>query len=180
MKNYLSLPTTTNYYWSFSIDRWDGTKWITTGISGSSTLLSYVLPALTTVELPYYIYLLPKSGPNNVTWCNWLRINFTFHLIYGGVRLSVDQTAKLHVHPGDIAGGVVALPYFGSDTRVGIEDVNPVAWYWGAPVSWTGAFDPTDPLHIASVTMGSRIGIDDLNPIAWYWGKAWTNTPPPG
>jgi hypothetical protein len=37
-------------------------------------------------------------------------------------------------------------------------------------------FDPTDPLHIASVTMRNRIGVDDVNPITYYWGKTWTNT----
>jgi hypothetical protein len=180
MNNSLDPQTAIDYYWSFGVDKWNGTRWVASGISGSSTpFTGYSIPALTTLDLPYYVYLLSSSGPNNVTWCNWLRVSFTFHWTREGTSYSADYVVKLHVHPGDIAGAAVALPYFGSDTRVGIDDVNPVSHNWGKHVSWTGTFDPTDTLHMASVTMSSTIGISDVNPIAYYWGKTWNNTPPP-
>ena len=178
MNNLLGSLATIDYHWSFSVDKWDGTQWVATAISGSSApVVGYVIPGLTTVDLPYYVYL---PSPSTVKWGDWLRTSYTFHWTYSSTNYSTDYAGKLHVHPGDIAGLAVALPYFGADQRIGIDDANPVAYNWGKLVSWTGTFDPTDTLHIASITMGSRIGIDDVNPIAYYWGKTWTNAPPPG
>jgi hypothetical protein len=122
---------TIDYHWSFSVDKWNGAQWVASGISGSpAPVVSYFVPALITGDLPYSVYLLPTSGPNAVAWGDCLRINFTFNWTYSGTVHSNYYSAKLHVHLGDIAGAGVTLPYFGSDTHVGIDDVNPVAWYW--------------------------------------------------
>jgi plastocyanin len=179
MSNSLDLPAVIDYHWNFTVDKWDGTQWAATGISGLSTpVAGYSIPALSTVGLPYYVYLLSTSG---VAWGDWLKVNFTFHWTYICTNYSTTYSAKLHVHPGDIAGTTVAFPYLGADLKDGILDVNPIAFNWGVTVSWTGStINPTDQLHRASITMGTRIGISDVNPVAFNWGKTWTNTPPLG
>jgi parallel beta-helix repeat protein len=176
--NSLSSQVTIDYYWSFSVEKWSGTQWISAGISGSTpSVVGLPVPTLTAVDLPYSVYLLSSSA---VGWGDWLRISYTFHWTYSGTSYSIDYSTKLHVHPGDIAGAAaITPPYFGADQHVGIDDVNPVAWYWGKTVSWTGTIDPTDTLHIASISGENRIGVDDINPIAYNWGKTWTNTTPP-
>jgi hypothetical protein len=178
MNNPLASSASINYSWSFSIDKWDGTQWVASGISGSSTLVvGYSIPALSTVGLPYYVYLLSTSG---VAWGDWLKVNFTFHWTYICTNYSTTYSAKLHVHPADIAGNAtIAFPYLGADLKDTILDVNPVAFNWGKTVSWTGTIDPTDTLHRADIDGSGRISITDVNPIAFNWGKTWTNTPPP-
>jgi outer membrane protein assembly factor BamB len=174
MNNSLGSQVNVGYYWSFNVDKWNGTRWIATALAGTSTLVkSYTMPALTRKDLPYYVW-----NSSTLAFGDWFRVRYTFHWNYSGTTYSINCVTKLHVHPGDIAGATVTWPYFGSDRKVTIEDVNPVAYNWGKSVSWTGTFDPTDQLHRASITMGTRIGILDVNPIAYNWGKTWTNTPP--
>jgi len=82
-------------------------------------------------------------------------------------------------YAGAIAGTPATEPYFGGNShRIGISDVNPIAFNWGKSVTWTGLINPTDQLHVASTSGGSRIGISDVNPVAFNWGKTATDTPP--
>jgi plastocyanin len=179
MDNSLSFPAAIDYYWSFSVDRWDGTKWVASGISGSSpTVLNYVIPALATVDLPYYVYVLPSSGPNTVTWNDWLRVNFTFHWTYSSTSYSTDYSAKLHVHPPDIAGGANVAPYYGSDGNVGPPDLGVISPNWKKTV--TGGTDPTSNLARADIDGDNYIGPADLGKLSARWKQTWTNTPPPG
>ena len=184
MVNLFSSQAIIDYYWNFTVDKWNGAQWVAAGISGSSTpVVGYAIPALTTVDLPYYVYLLPMSGPNAVKWGDWLRINHTFHWTYSSTNYSIDYTAKLNVHLGDIAGAAsVTFPYLGADGVVNVLDINPIAFNWKPPkntVAWTGLIDPTDAQHRADINRDGIVNVLDINPIAFKWLKTWTNTPPP-
>jgi hypothetical protein len=143
-------------------------------------ILGYTIPAFTTIDPSIYTFLLPMTGARAVTWGDWLRIRVSFVITYmqNGWGIGVCDE-RLNVHSGDIAGAAsITFPYLGSDQKVGILDVNPIAFNWGLTVSWTGTIDPTDTLHRADIDGSGRIGITDVNLIAFNWGKTWTNTPP--
>jgi hypothetical protein len=181
MSNSLASSATIDYYWNFSVDKWNGAQWVATAISVSSTpVAGYAIPNSTIVDLPYYVYPLPSSGQNAVAWGDWLRISFTFHWTYSGTTYSTDYSAKLNVHPGDIAGTAVTFPYLGADGKIGLADLMAVAFHWNAKVAWTGSINPLDAVHIADIDMSGRIGIVDLMAVAFHWNQQWTNTPPPG
>ena len=176
--NPFSSPASIDYYWSFNIDKWNGEQWVAAGISGSSApVAGYSISALATVDLPYYVYVLPSAGPNAVGWCNWLKISFTFHWTYSSTSYSTAYTAKLHVHPADIAGVAVAFPYLGADGKVGTSDLHVLGVAWGQ--SSVGA-DPTSDLARADFNGDGAVGTKDLNILGVEWGQNWTNTPPPG
>jgi hypothetical protein len=179
MYNSLYAQTIINYSWSFNADKLDGTQWITSGISSSSTLVTdYSIPAHTTMHLPYYVYLLSSSA---VKWGDWLKVSYTFHWTCNSTNYSTSYVAKLNVHPGDTAGGAtVAFPYLGADGKVSTAGLTLLASNWGKSVAWTGTFNPTDGLHRADTAMCGKVGIADLTILARYWGKTWSNTPPLG
>lgn len=171
MRNTLGSPTIIDYYWSFSVDKWDCAQWVASGISGSSTpVSSYSIPALTTLDLPYYAYLLPMAGPNIVVWGDWLRINYTFHWTYSSTNYSTDYTAKLHVHPGDITGGAETFPYLGADGVCDISDAALIGIWWQQSV-------PPAPVNV-DINSDSIIDISDAAIIGINWQKTWINTPP--
>jgi hypothetical protein len=177
MNNPIGWPASINYYWSFSIDKWNGTQWVASGISGSSTpVVGYSIPALSTVGLPYYVYFLPST----LKWCDWLKVNCIFHWAYICANYSTVYSAKLHVHPGDVAGTVTAFPYLGADGINNLLDLNTISFNWNKPVSWTGTFNPLDNLHKGDINGDGIINLLDLNNISLKWGATWTNSPPPG
>lgn len=176
--NPLCSNATVSYYWNFTMDKWNGTAWIASGISGSSTLFGYSIPTLTTVDLPYYVYVLPQSGPNRVAWCNWLRINFTFHWTYGSTTLFITYTTKVHVHPGDITGASVTFPYLGAEGVCDISDAALVGSNWHKTVA--PGTDPTSTRARADINWDGIIDISDAAVIGVNWHKTWTNTPPLG
>jgi hypothetical protein len=181
MNNPNGVQATISYAWNFTVDKWDGVQWVASGISGSSTpVANYVIPAMSTVNLPYYVYLLPSSGPKTVVWGDWLRISYTFQWNYSGAAFASYYSAKLHVHPGDIAGKPIAFPYLGASGKVEIQDLMAVAYNWNKKVTWTGSFDPLDAVHIADIDMSGKVAIQDLMAVAYHWNQQWTNTPPPG
>jgi hypothetical protein len=180
MNNSLSSPVTINYHWNFSADKWNGTQWVAAAISGSSApVLGYTLPANSTVNLPFYVYLLSTS---TVTFGEWLRITYSFNFTHAGISYSADYASKSNVHPADTSGAAVAPPYFGADGKVSTADLTLLARYWGRSVLWTGIFDPTDSLHIADTGMYGKVSTGDLTILAKYWGLkgVWSSTPPPG
>jgi hypothetical protein len=173
--NFFSSNATIDYYWSFSIDEWNGTQWVAAAIGGSSTtVVGYVILGSTTVNLPY-VYLLNQSS---VKWGEWLKVSYTFNWTYNGTNYSTDYTAKLNVHPGDIAGAAVVFPYLGADGVCNLLDVTPIALNWLKKVP-TGT-DPTSPLAIADINGDGVVNILDVMAIALHWLQRWTNTPPPG
>ena len=176
MSNTLGSPALIDYYWSFSVDKWDGTQWVASGISGSSApVVGYVIPGLTAVDLPYYVYLLDSS---TVKWGDWLKISFTFHWTYGSTDYSTDYMAKLHVHPGDIYGATsIIFPYPGADGFCNFKDFTPIQLNWLKAVS--PGTDPASMLARADINGDGIVNLLDINPIAFKWQKTWTNTPPP-
>jgi hypothetical protein len=179
VNNSFCIPVTIDYYWDFSIDKWDGAQWVASGISGSSTpVTGYAIPPFTIVDLPCYVYLLPMSGPNAVAWGDWLRISSTFHWTYSGISYSTGYTAKLHVHPGDIAGTTVAFPYLGANNIVNLMDLGLVTGNWQQPVP--PGTDPLSNLARADMNGNGFINLQDLGLITGNWQATWTNTPPPG
>lgn len=179
MNNPYSSPATIDYYWSFSIDKWNGAAWVASGISGSSTpVAGYTIPPLSTVDLPYYVYLLPMSGPNAVAWGNWLRISYTFHWTYNAISYATDYSTKLHVHPGDIAGTAMTFPYIGADGKCDISDAAPLGSNWQKTVP--PGTNPTIMLARSDITGNGKVDVSDAAIIGANWGKKWTNTPPPG
>jgi hypothetical protein len=171
--NFLSVNTTINYYWSFSAEKWNGTQWVTTGISGSSApVVGYAIPALTTLNLPYYVYVL---NPRMVNWDEWLGINYTFYWMCNGINYSTVYTAELNVHPADIAGAPVIFPYLGADGSVSSSDLYVFGSEWG--LSSVGA-NPTSNLARADIGNYGSIGGEDLYIFGSEWGFSWTNTPP--
>jgi hypothetical protein len=179
LNNTLTVPATVDYYWSFSVDRWNGTQWVATAISGSSTPASYTINALTTVDLPYYVYRLNMSGPNAVAWNEWLNVSFTFHSTYSSTTYSNRYTAELNVHPADITGAAsVAFPYLGADGVVNIKDAALVGAYWGLSVP--SGTDPTSDLARADIGDYGVVNIKDAAIAGAEWGNTWTNTPPTG
>jgi subtilase family serine protease len=177
MNNSLDVPMTINYYWSFGVDRWSGTQWVASGISGSSnTVTGYSIPALTILDLPYYVYHLNLS---TVNWGDWLRISYTFHWTYDGINYSTNYVAKLNVHPGDISGTAsITLPYPGADGIVNLNDLQLIINNWLKSVP-TGA-DPTSAVARADINGDGIINVEDVNFVVLNWLKTWTNTPPPG
>jgi hypothetical protein len=175
--NFLSSNATIDYYWSFSAEKWNGTGWVAVGISGSSTpVTGYVIPALTTMHLPYWVCVLNSS---NEQWGDWLKINFTFHWTYGSNNYSTGYTAKLNVHPGDIAGASsVVFPYLGSDGSANGLDLSVLATSWLQPVP--AGIDPTSGLARADINGDGVVNGLDLAILAGCWLQTWTNTPPPG
>ena len=179
MNNSLGSSATINYYWNFSADKWNGVQWVASGINGSSAVFVSVLPAQSVVDLPYYVYLLPMSGPKAVAWCDWLKINFTFHWTYSGTGLSTNYVTKLHVHPGDISGAAsVTFPYLGAEGVCNIKDTTPISLNWQTVVP--PSTDPTSTLGRADINGDGIVNIKDVTPISLNWQKGWTNTPPPG
>jgi hypothetical protein len=177
MNNTLSVPVAINYYWNFSVEKWNGAQWVASGMSGSTApIVGYAIPALTTVNPPYYVYLLNSS---TVGWNTWLWINYTFHWTYSGASYSNSCTAELNAHPGNVAGASVSFPYLGAGGKVGPLDLMAVAYNWNKKVSWTGNINPLDEVHIASITMGNKVGPADLMAVAFHWSQKWTSTPPP-
>jgi hypothetical protein len=177
VNNSLGSQVAIDFYWSFSVDKWNGTEWVATAITGSSTLVvGYVIPALATVDLRYYVYLLPSSGPNPVAWDDWLRISFTFHWTCSSTNYLINYTGKLHVHPGDIVGATsVAFPYVGADGIVSILDVGPIAANW---LRTSTGVDPLSDLGRADINGDGVVNILDVGPSAVDWLQTWTNTPP--
>jgi outer membrane protein assembly factor BamB len=180
MDNYLNSQATINYTWSFSIDKWNGTQWVATAISGSSApVTGYVIPSLTTMDLPYYVYLLPTSGSNAVKWGDWLKINCTFHWVYDGTDYSIDYSAELSVHPADIGqSSPIAFPYLGSDGTVNLKDLGLITGNWQAHVP--SGTDPTSSLARADINGDGVVNLKDLGLITGNWQAKWTNTPPAG
>ena len=178
MGNFFGSQAMVTYSWSFSAQAWNGSQWFATGLDAGTSSCGSVLPALATVDLPIYVCLL---DPSAVTWNEWLKIEFQFLWTYNGTSYSASYVAKLNVHPADMAGSSsVAFPYFGADGRVSTADLTLLARNWGTSVRWTGAFDPTDEMHLADAGMFGRVSIGDLTMLAVEEGSAWTNTPPPG
>jgi hypothetical protein len=173
MNNTLSTQATVNYYWNFTIHKWNGTQWINAGISGSSTpVAGYSIPALTTVDLPYYVYLLNSS---TVKWGDWLKINFTFHWTYSGNSYSSNYVAELNVHLGDISGAAtVTFPYLGADGDCNLLDVVPIAKYWQKKVPL--GTDPTSMLARADINGDGVVNLNDVTPIALSWLKTWSTS----
>ena len=178
MNNTLGSPIPIDYYWNFSIDKWNGTAWIAAGIDGSSALATdFTIPANAAVDLPYHVYLLPSSGPNEVKWGDWLRINYTFHWTYIGTNYSTEHVAKLHVHPPDIAGAsTVAFPYLRADNIVNVKDTTPISLNWQKIVE--PSTDPASALARADINGDGVVNIKDVTPISLNWQKTWTDTPP--
>jgi outer membrane protein assembly factor BamB len=181
ISNPLGSPVTVNYYWSFNMDKWDGTQWISTGIGGNYPPTPATINIITK-NLTYYVYTLTRC---NVKWGDWLRIRYTFHWAYNSHTYQIDYVTKLNVHPGDIAGvkdpmtAPVTLPYFGADGRVNLGDLFLVAFNWQKTVSWTGKIDPTDALHRADINGSGKIDICDLMAVSFKLKELpWTNTPP--
>jgi hypothetical protein len=174
--NFFSSNATIDYYWSFSADEWNGTQWVVTGISGSSApVVGYVVPALTTTNLPYYVCVL---NPSTVNWDEWLRIDYTFYWTYDGINYSTVYTAELNVHPGDIAGAAsVTFPYLGADGAVTGKDLHILAMYWLHSVP--SGTDPTSDFARADINGDGIVNGLDLHILALSWLKSWTNTPPP-
>lgn len=71
---------------------------------------------------------------------------------YQGLQ-AVDSYTFWSRIPGDING----------DGKVGILDVNPIAFWWAKNV-------PPAPAYI-DLNGDHRIGIQDVNPVAFFWGK---------
>jgi hypothetical protein len=181
--NPFTTPGAIDYYWTYSVQKWSGVQWVATSIIGTSTLVTgYSIPALTTMDLPYSVCVLPMSGPNAVNSGDWLKISFTFSWTYSGTGYSVSYSTKLNVHPADTSGATVAPPYFGADGKVSTGDLTLLARYWGRTVAWTGTFDPTDELHRADTGKYGKVSTGDLTTLAKYWGTkgTWNNNPPPG
>jgi hypothetical protein len=195
MNNTLGSPAAIDYYWSFSIDKWNGAQWVAAGISGSSaTVVGYVIPSLTTLDLPYYVYVLPLSGSNAVGWGDWLRINYAFNCTYSSTNYSTDYVAELNVHPGDIGGSAtVTWPYFASDGYTDIKDISVITSHWHQflppagnpypgstyPIDGPNS-DPGAMLRRADINNDGYIDIRDLSLVTIHWHQQWTNTPPPG
>jgi hypothetical protein len=174
MNNSLSSPASIDYSWTFHVDKWNGTQWVATAISGSTgSVLGYSVAALATVDLPYDVYAL---SPSTLKWSDWLRISFTFHWTYGGTGYSANYVGKLNVHPGDISGDeAITFPYPGADGIANILDIGPIAANWLA--NSTGA-NPLSDLGRADVNGDCVVSILDVGPIAANWLATWTNTPP--
>jgi hypothetical protein len=180
MNNTLSVPVIIDYSWSFSVEKWNGTQWEATAISGSSPPASYAINALTTVDLPYYIYLLNSSGPNAVAWGEWLEISFIFHWTYSsGISYSTSYASELNVHPADVTGaGSVTFPYLGAVGSASGLDLHLLATYWLQSVP--SGTDPTSDLARADIgDFGSVSGLD-LHILAHFWLLSWADTPPTG
>jgi hypothetical protein len=177
VNNSFSSPATIDYYWSFNTDMWNGTQWVASAVNGSSTpVTGYAIPASTTVNLPYYVYVLPMSS---VAWNEWLKISFTFHWTYNDANYSIGYMAKLNVHPGDIAGAAsVTFPYLGADGAVTGKDLHILAMYWLHSVP--SGTDPTSDFARADINGDGIVNGLDLHVLALSWLKSWTNTPPPG
>jgi len=177
VQNLLNSPITIDYLWIFNIDKWNGMQWVATAISGSSTLATgYSIPALSTVDLPYYVYILPMTGPNTVMWGNWLRISYTFYWTCMAADYAVDYAAKLHVHPPDIAGTANTAPYYGADGTVGPPDLGLISPNWKKTVS--PGTDPTSNLAKADIDGDNYVGPSDLGKLSARWKQTWANTPP--
>jgi len=179
--NPFNSMVTINYYWNISLQKWNGTQWLASGISASSApVTGYSLLALTTAKLPCYMFLLPNSGPNAVTSDDWLKVSYSFYWTYNGTNYSASYLEKLNVHPGDTSGAAVVSPYFGSDGKVSTADLTLLAREWGkGNIPWTGTFNPIDDLHRADTGMYGKISTGDLTILARNWGKDWSNSPPP-
>jgi hypothetical protein len=187
MNNSLGSQAIINYYWSFSVEVWNGTQWfiprngthVLIPMSGLSIpFASYAIPNSTIISL-YYVYVLNSSGMNAVSWGEWLKISFTFHWTYSGNSYSTNYAEELNVHPGDIAGAaLVTFPYLGADGVVNINDVFPIATNWLQTVS--PGTNPMSTLARADIIGQGVVNINDVFPIAENWLATWTNTPPPG
>jgi hypothetical protein len=175
MYNPYDFPMTINYSWNFNVDKWNGTQWVTSGISGSSTpVTGYSIPAFTIADLPYYVYVLPKS---DVAWGDWLKISYSFNWTYDGVDYSTSDAVELNVHPGDIAGAAsVTFPYLGANGIVSGADLNLLSLYWGLTVP--SGTDPTSALARADINGDGKVNSADMNQMGSDWGKTWINTPP--
>jgi hypothetical protein len=179
MNNSLGSQVTLNYYWSFCVYKWNGAQWAATGIMTSSTpVTGYVIQALTTKSLPYYVYLLNSSGPNAVAWGNWLKVNYTFHWTYSSTNYLIACVAKLNVHTGDIAGAAVTFPYLGADGHVTLSDLVLIALNWQKTIP--AGTDPTSSLARADINGDGIVNMNDVTAIAQHWMQTWINTPPPG
>jgi outer membrane protein assembly factor BamB len=180
MNNSLGSQETVGYYWSFTVNKWNGTLWVATAITGSSTPVSgYVIQAHTKNNLPYYVYVLNSSGSSSVAWGEWLKVSYAFNWNYSGTNYSIACVAKLNVHPGDIAGAAsVTFPYLGADGVVNINDMFPIATNWLKSVP--AGTNPTSTLARADILGQGIVNINDVTPIAYNWLATWTNTPPPG
>jgi len=176
MNNSLDFGMTINYYWDFSVDKWNGTAWVASGIGGSTTpVTGYSIPPQTTMDLPLNVYLLPTSG---LAWGNWLKISYAFEWTYNSNSYSTSYVAKLNVHPGDIAGAAVAFPYLGADGKVNLVDLSLVTSNYGNTVP--SGTDPTSTLARADINGDGKVNLVDLTYVTGSWLATWTNTPPPG
>jgi len=177
MNNSLSSQETISYYWNFTADKWNGTQWVATGISGSSALAGSTIGALTTVDLPYYVYHLNSSGPNAVAWNEWLEVSFTFHWTYGGTGYSTAYTEELNVHPADVTGAAsVTFPYLGAVGSATGLDLHLLGLYWLQSVP--SGTNPTSALARADIGDFGSVSGEDLHILAQFWLLSWKNTPP--
>jgi hypothetical protein len=175
MDNLLESQAIINYFWSFSVETWNGTQWVPSGMGSGTPVWGDVIPALTTMSLPYYVYTL---DPSSVQWNEWLKLNFEFVWTYNGTNYSTNYTAELNVHPGDIAGAAsVTFPYFGADGKCNLLDVTPIALNWLRTIP--AGTDPTSTLARADINGDGVVNLLDVTYISLNWLKAWTNTPPP-
>jgi hypothetical protein len=138
--------------------------------------MDYPIPANTTVDLPYGVYVLNSSS---VQWGDWLKIGYTFYWTYSSTMYSVAYMAKLNVHPGDVTGAApVTFPYLGATGAETGVDFHLLASEWLDAVP--PGTDPTSDLARADISgVGVVTGLD-FHILARNWLLSWTNTPPPG
>ena len=177
INNSLGSMANIDYYWNFHTDKWNGIQWAATSINGSSSVvIDYAIPANTTVDLPYYVYLLPISGSNAVVWGEWLRISYTFHWVYNSMNYSTSYMAKLNVHPGDIGGASVVFPYPGADGVVNARDLSVLSSAWLQSV--TAGTSPTANVFRSDLNGDGVVNARDLSLFAGNWLLGWSNSPP--
>jgi outer membrane protein assembly factor BamB len=175
LNNSFGSQETVGYYWSFAVDKWNGTLWVATAITGSSAhFTGYVIQAKTEKNLPYYVYPLNSSS---VKFGDWLRVRYTFNWNYSGINYSIALVTKLNVHPGDITGAAsITFPYLGADGDVNLKDLTLIALNWLKTVP--AGTDPTSALARADINGDGSVNLRDVTLLALSWLRNWTNTPP--
>jgi hypothetical protein len=174
MDNLLGSQAIINYFWSFSVETWNGSQGATPSLGTGTPVYGAVIPGLTTTALPCYVCPL---DPSALRWNEWLKISVQFVWTYNGTNYSTDYTTELNVHAGDIAGAAVTFPYFGADGKCNLLGVTPIALNWLRTIP--AGTDPTSTLARADINGDGVVNLLDVTYISLNWLKAWINTPPP-
>jgi hypothetical protein len=172
LANMFANAQSINYGWSYQVYTYNMTTKLPVALvkGGATPTVTGYSVSTGASTVPYGIVVLPTS----LSWNSYVEVLSSFVYAFNGANYTAGHSTVLNVHPGDIAGGTLAAPYYGAQGKVNLVSVSLVTGNWlklGIP--WMGTFNPVDALHRADITGQGKVNLVSLSIITGEWLKTW-------